>query len=126
MKLLAGGIALLILVLSFCIVNYIYVVDCLETIIDDLDSIERDIKVLEWDAAHAKSVNVIQKWAEKENYYMAVLWHQHIDDVAVALNQIKSDIELRDLQEAENSIIEARTIVMDIIEMESISLGNVF
>jgi len=126
MKLLAGGLALLVLILAFCIGNYIYVVECLESILDDLDSIETDIKVLEWDAAHAKSINLIQKWAEKENYYMAVLWHQHIDDVAVALNQIKSDIEMRDLEEAENSIIESRTIVKDIIEMESISFGNVF
>jgi len=126
MRLLAGGLALLFIVIAFCIVNFVYVVGCLENIIQELDYIENDVNILEWDAAYARSINLLQAWHDKENYFMAVLWHQHVDDVAIALNQIKSDIEMRDLEEVHNSLIEARTIIRDIIEMESISLGNIF
>jgi hypothetical protein len=126
MKILYCGLSLLALITAFCIGNYIYTIRCLENILAALDAIEEDVLVLDWESAHARSTDLIREWERVESYFMAVLWHQHVDDVAVALNQIRSDIEMRDLEDSEDSIIEAKTIMGDIIEMETVSIGSIF
>jgi hypothetical protein len=125
MKLLIGGLAIILVILIFCIGNYFYMRKSLDEIITELDSLEDDVNRVQWQAAYEKSSSIIDRWTKKEKYYMAVLWHQHIDDAAIALHQLKSYIEQEDGEQAKNSIIEARTILQDIIEMESFSLGNI-
>lgn len=126
MKLLVYGLCFLLMTAAFCTVNFLYIRHSLEEAAGMLDDLEIDVAAESWDTAAEKSAALIENWRSKENYYMAVLWHQHIDDIAVSLHQLQNDINLRDAEEANNSIIGARTVIRDIVEMESLSLGNIF
>lgn len=125
MRLLIIGLSLMLLVISFCIINYTYIKLTLEDIATKLSVVEENVNNNNWQKAAEQAQSTLDDWTKNENYYMAVLWHQHIDDVSVAMNQLIYDIELRDKEEALDSIIEARTIIIDMIEMESLSIGNV-
>ncbi len=125
MKHLTISLAVLLITLLLCALNYRYVKISIEELIDGLDKIEESVKSNSWDRALELTDEYADKWLKRERFYLAVLFHDHVDDVGLAFAQLRQDVMEKNASYSLKSIIIARTILTDIIDMEAFRIENI-
>lgn len=126
MRYLVIGLVLLCLTLGLCIGSYIYVEGRISQIVEILNQTEQSLAGGLWNHAQTQVDHAQQIWKKSEKYFLVVLFHDHVDNISIAFSHLLYEISEQDLDDAQNFLIEARTILTDVMEMESFSAENIF
>ncbi len=95
----------------------------------DLIEIAEEVSVFskkgEWDVAFKRFEKLSDKWDKKENIFSVFYNHEDLDDINLAMGNLKESILHNDLEHTLKAVSEIKILLERLIKNESLSIENI-
>ena len=123
MRYFIASVAILVIIVSFCIFNMYYINTTLDEIVKHIDLAEHYYLSGNNDGAQVELTAAVEKWEKHTGYYKTVLYHTHLDDISIMLNSVADGYTESD--EQKKSVAEIKAMIINIIKLERPTLANI-
>jgi len=126
LKLLAGVIVLLAVIVGFATFNYYHTGAIAADLQDSLSSIQQSLDEGDWEQARQGARQLNLHWEKADRWWTPFMDHREIDMLDEAIGRVSSLVEVRLKEEALVEVKAAKRMVQRIMDREGINLSNIF
>ena len=123
MRYFIASVAILVIIVSFCIFNMYYINTTLDEVLKHIDLAELYYLAGNKNGARGELTAAMEKWEKHTGYYKTVLYHTHLDDISIMLNSVADGYTESD--EQKKSVAEIKAMIINIIKLERPTLANI-
>ena len=126
LKLLAGILVLLILIVGFATFNYYHTSAIADDLQDSLSGIKQHLEKENWEQAHNEINELNINWEKADRWWTPFMDHREIDMLDQSIGRVSSLVEVRLREEALVEIQTAKRMIQRIMDREGVNLSNIF
>jgi|GEM_PF-2801572 len=102
-----------------------YLNNTINQIEKDLDNLIKIAKEENWDECSKAVTNLIKKWDKHESILAMFNDHEDVDDVKLALGELKESVRHEDSEHTLKALTEAKTFIERLQKNETLTLENI-
>lgn len=125
MRLLAGVIIMLVLLVGFSLFIYYQTFEIADGLTTTLEQIEETVKTEEWDKASRKAEVLRKKWDRADAWWAPLMDHQEIDMLDQSIVKVARMVEVQCKEDVLIEVGVAKTLVKHISELQRLDIKNI-